>query len=181
MLARGLGRSTNILRTTWTRPVVRSLIRTLSTEAPRVVSIDRELPDPFQKKKQNRYYFVCYGLGVTLSCIFIFNYEKTMSPITNSVMYFLRRSHNASEVLGDDITFASQWPWIWGPLNAVKGDVDIEFDVKGTKGTGTLKLRATRESKQVPFHVHHWTLDVKDGESTRTVDLLKDSSVEFGI
>ena len=48
------------------------------------VTIDREFPDPFSKKKTNRRYLFVYAIGVTLSCIAIFNYEKTQSPIITS-------------------------------------------------------------------------------------------------
>lgn len=151
-----------------------------STSSPdaseRIVSVDRELPDPFAFRKQNYYYFTCYGLGVFLACVFIFNYEKTSSPVITSAMYFLRRSNLAVNALGDDITFAYQWPWIWGTLNTVKGDVDIEFDVKGSKNSAVLYLQANRESKQEQFKIRKWILKTADGN---IVDLLKDSSIQL--
>ena len=147
----------------------------------RQVTIDRELPDPFVKKRQNRMYFVAYGIGITVACIFIFNYEKTGSPVVHSVLYFLRRSEQAQKVLGEDISFAQQWPWIWGELNTNQGNVDITFDVSGTKGSGTIKLKANRELKMDPFHIHWWTLDYQEAGESKKLDLLKDSSIEFGL
>ncbi|CAH2355613.1 cytochrome c oxidase assembly factor 1 [[Candida] railenensis] len=146
----------------------------------RQVTIDRELPDPFAFKKQNYYYFTCYGLGVFFACVFIFNYEKTTSPVINSVMYFLRRSNYALSALGDDITFAYQWPWIWGTLNTVRGDVDIQFDVKGSKASGVLYLVANRESKQEQFKVRKWLLKINDERNTN-IDLMKDPSIQLGL
>lgn len=132
-------------------------------------TVARELPDPFSDKKKNRRYFWVYGLGVFASCAVIFNYEKTSLPIVNAVLYCLRRCDAAKAQLGPNIGFASTWPWIWGPLNTVKGDIDIAFDVAGEKGAGTLKLKALRTSKLVPFDIHSWTLEVHGGE---TVDLV---------
>lgn len=141
------------------------------------VTVDRDLPDPFKDKKKNRWYFVVYLIGVVVSLAIIFNYEKTRSPIINLGLYFLRRSKIARDVLGSGIDFTSLWPWILGPLNTVKGKIEISFDVKGANGTATIKLKATRELKLLPFDVHHFVL-VKDGVS---YDLTKDPDVDFDI
>lgn len=151
-------------------PPLDTIVRTVP------VSVERELPDPFKKKKQNRRYFWAYAVGTTISCIIIFNYEKTRSPIVNSVLYCLRRSDHAKAALGPNIGFASLWPWISGPLNTVKGNIDITFSVKGDDGVGKLHLHATRTSKLVPFDIHAWTLETSDG---KVIDLAKDVSVEF--
>ena len=50
------------------------------------------------------------------------------------------------------------------PLNAVRGDIDIEFAVQGSQNTGKLKLKATRESKLHPFDIHHWILQINDAQ-----------------
>lgn len=141
---------------------------------PTPVTVDRELPDPFAAKKQNRLYFWAYGLGVLASCAIIFNYEKTRSPIINSVLYCLRRSNTCSALLGPNINFRNSWPWIWGTLSTAQGNIDIAFDVKGDRGPGTLRLRAARQNRMHPFDIYEWTLEV-DGT---TVDLLKDESIE---
>lgn len=152
--------------------------RTVSTApAPsrKVVNVDRELPDPFADKKQNRRYFWVYSVGVFVLCALIFNYEKTRSPIINSVLYCLRRSEAAKSRLGANIGFSSSWPWVWGPLNTVKGDIDVEFGVKGDKGRATLRLKATRTLRLVPFDIHHFTLETEDG----MIDLMKDPTFDF--
>lgn len=169
-------------------PATRSILtaaRTNSTVAatteptkipPRQVNVDRELPDPFAAKKLNRKYMWVYAIGVTVACALIFNYEKTGSPIVNSVMYCLRRSDLARENLGANIGFQSAWPWIWGTLNAVKGEIDIEYRVKGETACGTLRLKASRESKLVPFDVKHFELVMDDG---RVLNLRNDPSIDF--
>lgn len=139
------------------------------------VTVERELPDPFSSQKQNRNYFWTYGIGVTLACVVIFNYEKTRSPIVNSTLYLLRMSDEVTELLGDNIDFRSPWPWISGTLNTVSGDIDIEFAVKGLKRDGNLKLRATRTSKTQPFDVHEFTLKAGD----KLLDLKQTALGEF--
>lgn len=129
----------------------------------RVVTVNRELPDPFKSKYDNTKYFVTYGIGVLVSCVIIFNYEKTTSPILNSVFYVLRRDAQIERYLGEDIQYKSSWPWISGELNTVTGEIDIHFSVKGDKGAGEVYFKATRPSKSVPFKVHHWYLVTEDG------------------
>lgn len=136
----------------------------------RQVTVNRELPDPFKSKYENTKYFVTYGIGVLVSCIVIFNYEKTTSPILNSVFYVLRRDPNVTELLGEDIKYKSSWPWISGELNTVTGDIDINFAVKGDKSSGQLYFKATRHSKQSPFRVLHWYLEMPNGDK---IDLKK--------
>ncbi|KAL1577418.1 hypothetical protein MEW_03568 [Candida albicans P60002] len=143
------------------------------------VTIDRELPDPFSKRKTNRRYLLIYGIGITLSCIAIFNYEKTQSPIITSSLYFLRRSQPSIELLGKDIDYSSSWPWIWGKLNTVQGIINIEFSVKGSKGNGVVKLNATRESKAHPFDVHQFVLEVERDGKKQVVDLTKEPNFDF--
>mmetsp|Transcript_3819 Transcript_3819/g.3709 ORF Transcript_3819/g.3709 Transcript_3819/m.3709 type:complete len:189 (-) Transcript_3819:127-693(-) len=188
MLSRNIGISTltkriNVARGIGSLRVYTRFNSSVSSQVPPQkppVTVDREFPDPFKAKKQNRIYFLTYGLGVTLACIVIFNYEKTTSPIINSVMYFLRRSQNAKQLLGDNINFKQSWPWIWGTLNTVRGDIDIEFSVQGSENSGVLKLKATRESKLHPFYIHHWILQINDAQKTQ-INLLEDTSVEFGL
>ncbi|GEQ69189.1 hypothetical protein JCM33374_g2860 [Metschnikowia sp. JCM 33374] len=127
--------------------------------ASKKVSLDRELPDPFADKKKNIKYFWAYAVGVTVSCVIIFNYEKTQSPIINSVLYCLRRSEAAKQALGPNIGYASSWPWISGELNTVQGNIDVEFKVKGDTDKAMLKMKANRESKLVPFAVKHLFLE----------------------
>lgn len=145
------------------------------------VTVDRDLPDPYAYKKQNRYYFVAYGIGVIVSCAMIFNYEKTTSPIITSTMYFLRRSEIAKRELGDGINYLSSWPWISGELNQVKGRIDIEFNIKGSIKDGKIKLKATRESKLDPFNFEHFLLVCDTPNGPVTYDLRKDPEYIFDL
>lgn len=142
----------------------------------RPATIDRELPDPLKLQKKNRRYFIVYAIGVAVSCAVIFNYEKTGSPIINSLMYCLRRSEVVKKALGDNIGYASEWPWIWGPLNTVQGRIDIHYKVKGDEQGAEVFLKANRSSAMQPFVVEHVYLKFDDGT---IADLLQDSSVDF--
>lgn len=146
-------------------------------EPKRTVAMDRDLPDPFVRQKQNRWYFACYGLGVVVSCAVIFNFEKTQSPIITSCFFFMRRLAHVRSAIGDDIEYGLPFPWISGPLNTVKGDVDIAFDVKGSNGRGTVMLKASRALKSEPFKVHHFRLEMHN--SGEVVDLTTDPAIEF--
>lgn len=89
---------------------------------------------------------------------------------------FLIRSDVAKAELGPNIGFQSSWPWIWGPLNTVRGDIDVVFGVRGDSGAGKLRLKASRTLKLVPFDVHHFTLETADGT---VLDLMKDPTLDF--
>ncbi|CAI5759099.1 unnamed protein product [Candida verbasci] len=141
------------------------------------ITIDKELPDPSHKKKINRRYFLVYGLGITLSCLIIFNYEKTQSPIVTSTLFYLRRNKQVENLLGSGIDFAYSWPWISGKLNTVQGLIDIKFKIKGNKNDGYLKLKANRESKLHPFNVENFSIEI-DGKD---YDLTKDSDFDFDL
>lgn len=164
------------------RQIPRISPRNYSTQAPPQngipINIERELPDPFKEKRKNRMYFWVYAIGITALCAIIFNYEKSSSPIVNSVLYCLRRSEQGKKYLGSNIGFKSSWPWILGPLNTVKGNIDIEFDVKGDLQTGKLHLKASRSSKLVPFDLEAFELVINDANHT-AVDLMKDPSMDF--
>lgn len=147
-----------------TSPATRSQA---STGSPRdsihgQVTVDRELPDPLKDQYKNMKYAIVYGIGIVVSCAIIFNYEKTTSPVLNSVFYILRRNPEVVEKLGEDIGYASSYPWISGELNTVKGDIDINFTVKGEKASGQLYFKASRPDKITPFTVHHWYLKMGD-------------------
>ncbi|RCK58812.1 hypothetical protein Cantr_07310 [Candida viswanathii] len=74
----------------------------------------------------------------------IFNYEKTESPIVNSTLYFLRRSQDSIDLLD------------WVLISRAVGHGSRERN----KGTGVVKLKATRESKLHPFDVELFVLEI---------------------
>ncbi len=120
-------------------------------------------------KRKHRNIFLAFSTALTIVLLGTFNYEKQTSPIISSTMYTLRRSNNAREALGNNIKFASIFPWIRGPINHVKGHVDITFKVKGDSGSGVIRLVAGRENRQHEFLISEWSLTTKDGTE---IDLL---------
>lgn len=149
---------------------------TARAENGKIPRIERELPDPFAERKQNINYLVVYFVAITVSCAIIFNYEKTRSPVTNSVLFCLRRSQQVKETLGSNIGFQSSWPWIKGTLNSYKGIVDIEFSVSGSKTSGVVHIKASRDSPDKSFRVSLWTLTIDDSQKT-VIDLRKDPNI----
>lgn len=81
---------------------------------------------------------------VTLSSLAIFNYQKSSSSTVNSILYALRTNETAREILGDEIYFASKTPWIRGEMNQLHGRININFWVKGRKGSGRVKFHSAR-------------------------------------
>lgn len=86
-------------------------------------------------------------LAVGGSCVAIFNYQKSSSPVVSSTLYALRLHNEAREVLGDEISFKYKFPWIRGELNQLHGLIDISYGVKGTKGDGVMRFRSRRPSR----------------------------------
>ncbi len=93
-------------------------------------------------------------------------------------MYALRTSPKAREELGEEIYFASQMPWIWGEMNMLHGKINIHFEVKGQRSSGTMRFTSHREGRQGMFVTTEWSLETKDG---RKIDLLDGSDPFKGI
>jgi cytochrome c oxidase assembly factor 1 len=106
------------------------------------------------------------------STLAIFNYQKSSSSVVSSTMYSLRTSPKAREYLGDEIYFAHKMPWIWGEMNQLHGRIDIQFEVKGTRNSGTMRFKSFRRTRMGMFETTEWSLKTKDGEK---IDLLDGS------
>ena len=65
----------------------------------------------------------------------------------NSSLYALRVNPTAREVLGDEIYFKHQIPWIWGSIDQLHGRIDVEFSVKGTGGWGVMRFKSVRKRR----------------------------------
>lgn len=86
-------------------------------------------------------------LAVGGSALAIFNYQKSSSSVVSSSLYALRVHDEARRVLGEEIQFKYKFPWISGKLNQFGGVIDISYEVKGTKGEGTMYFRSTRKGR----------------------------------
>ncbi|KAF2720824.1 DUF1783-domain-containing protein [Polychaeton citri CBS 116435] len=101
---------------------------------------------------------------MTVSCLAIFNYQKSSSSVVNSTLYALRTNPQARDVLGDEIYFAHQIPWIWGELNQLHGRIDISFRVKGTKNKAMMRFKSERKTRMGYFETLEWSLEPDGGE-----------------
>lgn len=82
-----------------------------------------------------------------LSTAAIFNYQKSSSSVVSSSLYALRTNPQAREILGDEIYFASKFPWIAGELNQLHGRIDIQFWVKGTRQQALMRFKSDRKQR----------------------------------
>ncbi|KAI0859324.1 DUF1783-domain-containing protein [Xylaria cubensis] len=128
---------------------------------------DRELPntDGFRWSRTLPIFLAL----IALSSVAIFNYQKLSSPVVASTLYALRTNKRARELLGDEIYFKHQIPWISGEMNQLRGRIDISFAVKGTRTTGVMRFASIRPSARAMFETTEWSLETADG--TR-IDLL---------
>jgi cytochrome c oxidase assembly factor 1 len=92
-----------------------------------------------------------------------FNYQMQESSVVTSTLYALRTNPAVRAELGDEIYFASKYPWIRGEINQVHGRIDIKFWVKGTKREGEVRLRCKRRGRGGYFVTKEWSLTL-DGE-----------------
>ncbi|KAI0392514.1 DUF1783-domain-containing protein [Xylariaceae sp. FL0594] len=109
---------------------------------------------------------------IAFSSVAIFNYQKLTSPVVASTLYSLRTNKRAREILGDQIYFKHQIPWISGEMNQVRGRIDVRFPVKGTRGEAVMRFASVRPSAKAMFETTEWSLELPSGER---VDLLADA------
>lgn len=107
---------------------------------------DRELPN-IQNSRRWMRTFPFFAVAVGAAMLGIFNYQKSSSSVVSSTLYALRTSPQAREILGDEIYFAQQIPWISGEMNQLHGRIDISFWVKGTKTQGKMRFRSIRPDR----------------------------------
>jgi len=131
---------------------------------------DRELPE-IEKNGMKWVATIPVFVAVLVSCaLAIFNYQKSSSSVVSSAMYALRTSPKAREYLGDEIYFAHKMPWIWGKMNQLHGEIDIHFEVKGTKNSGTMRFKSFRATRMGVFETTEWSLEMKNGEKLDLLD-----------
>ncbi|KAF2018125.1 DUF1783-domain-containing protein [Aaosphaeria arxii CBS 175.79] len=132
---------------------------------------NRDLPPvpPFIPT-QVRNTFPIFVLTIVVSALAFFNYQKQESSVVSSTLYALRTNAEVRDELGDEIYFASKYPWIKGEINQVHGRIDISFWVKGTKREGQVKLRCRRRGRAGYFVTQEYTLTMDDGRVLQLYD-----------
>lgn len=108
---------------------------------------DRALPPVPQPWRVWARTLPVFLLIMTVSALGIFNYQKSSSSVVAAALYALRTSESGRRELGDEIYFRDKVPWIWGEMNQLHGRVDIQFAVKGTRGSGMMRFRTVRRGR----------------------------------
>ncbi|KAF2642398.1 DUF1783-domain-containing protein [Massarina eburnea CBS 473.64] len=126
---------------------------------------NRELPPvppliPYQVLKT----FPIFLLSMAAATFAFFNYQKQESSVVTSTLYALRTNPIVRERLGDEIYFASKYPWIKGEINQVHGRIDITFWVKGTRDMGEVRLRCRRRGRGGYFVTQEYSLTMAERE-----------------
>lgn len=107
---------------------------------------------------------------MTITTFAFFNYQKQESSVVTSTLYALRTNPAVRDILGDEIYFASKYPWIKGEINQVHGRIDIRFWVKGTRRQGEVRLRCRRRGRGGLYATQEWSLTMDDGERMELYD-----------
>lgn len=105
---------------------------------------DRELPS-ITNSRRWLYSIPIFALIMGFSTAAIFNYQKSSSSVVSSALYSLRTNPQARELLGDEIYFASKFPWIKGEMNQLHGRINIRFWVKGTRQMALMRFKSERK------------------------------------
>ncbi|KAK2044381.1 DUF1783-domain-containing protein [Colletotrichum somersetense] len=139
---------------------------------------DRELPDLNQITFRWSRTLPLFAAVIVACSVAIFNYQKSSSPVIASTLYALRTSPQARELLGDEVQFKHQIPWISGEMNQLHGRINIAFSVKGSRGEALMRFASYRTSHKGLFETTEWSLETPDG---RKIDLLDGSDPFKGI
>ncbi|KAM0430569.1 hypothetical protein ACHAPT_005920 [Fusarium lateritium] len=131
---------------------------------------DRELPDITEVSFRWRRTLPIFIAIVATCSVAIFNYQKMSSPVVSSTLYALRTSPEARAVLGDEVYFKHQIPWIHGEMNQLHGRIDIWFSVRGTRGVGTMRFASNRPTSKGFFQTTEWSLTMEDGTRLDLLD-----------
>ncbi|KAJ2719733.1 cytochrome oxidase assembly protein 1 [Coemansia sp. Benny D115] len=112
-------------------------------------AVERELPAPKSWKREIGIFVavsvVTWGVGTAIA----FNYQKMTSTPVTAALFTARHNDEVREVLGSQLNFTSAFPWISGDISHLKGFVEVEFDVVGSKGVvGRLVLKSRRIGNQ---------------------------------
>ncbi|OAK99705.1 DUF1783-domain-containing protein [Phaeosphaeriaceae sp. SRC1lsM3a] len=114
--------------------------------------------------------FPIFVLAMAITTLAFFNYQKQESSVVTSTLYALRTNPAVRDILGDEIYFASKYPWIKGEINQVHGKIDIRFWVKGTRREGEVRLRCKRRGRGGLYATQEWSLTMADGERLELYD-----------
>lgn len=130
----------------------------------RVVSLERNLPDPRLIWRRQRMYFgtFCVVMGVTL--VALIKYEDANTPVVSSTLYTLRRSPLAYEHLGSNIRFCSAMPWISGSPGTAQRTLSFSYMIRGDKQAARVNFSAEKVPGEYRYRTTEWSITPEDGE-----------------
>ncbi|KAJ2559166.1 cytochrome oxidase assembly protein 1 [Coemansia sp. RSA 1933] len=110
-------------------------------------AIERELPLPKSNKREIAIFAVVAAVTWGLGSVIAFNYQRISSTPVTAALFTARHNEEVREAFGTQLNFTSAFPWISGKVTHLKGIVDVNFDVVGSKGVvGRLVLISRRPS-----------------------------------
>ncbi|OLY78947.1 Cytochrome c oxidase assembly factor 1 [Smittium mucronatum] len=108
---------------------------------------------------------ITWGLGLK----FAFNYSKLSSSSVTAATFIARNDDEVIEKLGTNVDTPSMFTEIKGKVNNVRGDIDIEYDISGSKKiVAKIILKSHRDQN----NKNTWTTDefyVQYPDGSRTI------------
>jgi len=98
------------------------------------------------------------------------NQERAATSIIRQVIDNVRSSEDLARVLGQDIKPEVAWfllngsPWISGKISVLKGNIDVSFRLRGSRGGGTVYFTSIRKSKDERFVILRFKVIADDGK-----------------
>ncbi|CDH60466.1 hypothetical protein RO3G_09901 [Lichtheimia corymbifera JMRC:FSU:9682] len=76
------------------------------------------------------------------------NYQRLSSSVVTGTLFMVRYDPRVIELLGPQIDYADNWPWITGTVNHFKGKVAIAFDISSNNGErGRVRFSSLRRGQ----------------------------------
>ncbi|KAJ1645494.1 cytochrome oxidase assembly protein 1 [Coemansia asiatica] len=112
-------------------------------------AIERDLPGPKSRKREIGIFVAVAAITWGLGTVIAFNYQRMTSTPVTAALFTARHNDEIKQELGSQLNFTSAFPWISGDISHLKGFVEVEFDVVGSKGiVGRLVLNSRRKGNQ---------------------------------
>jgi hypothetical protein len=78
---------------------------------------------------------------------YAFNLQRHESAIVAATLFSLRNDDRVRSIIGDGAHFKhGGWTWIHGTVNYLKGNVDICFAVRASKGDAQVSFKSKRDA-----------------------------------
>ncbi|OMJ14955.1 Cytochrome c oxidase assembly factor 1 [Smittium culicis] len=113
-----------------------------------IFAIKRDISAPTSNKKKFAMFIVASIITWGIGLKYAFNYSKMSSSSVTAAIFIARHDPEVIEKLGSNIDTASMFTEIKGTVSNVKGNIDVEFDISGSKKVvAKIVLKCHREDK----------------------------------